>query len=119
MQKGGEAEPEPAHPLVTLFAELETKFKPKAVDRNVSYYFTLGADAHAKWTVKVSPDTCEIKTGKPDGGTADCVLKTSAEIFTKIVRESYTPGAAEFLSGAIKSNDVELLQTFQKAFDLG
>ncbi len=107
------------HPLVTLFAELGTKFKPKTIDRPVSYYFTLGSDAHAKWTVRVSPDECEIKVGKPEGGTADCVLKTSAEIFTKIVRESYMPGAAEFLSGAIKSNDVELLQTFQRVFQLG
>ena len=114
----GELEKEPDHPLVTLFQELGTKFMPKAVDRPVSYYFTLGADAQAKWTVKVSPEACEIKAGKPAGGTADCVLKTSAEIFTKIVRESYMPGAAEFLSGAIKSNDVELLQTFQKVFNL-
>jgi long-chain acyl-CoA synthetase len=115
----GQEEAKDEHPLVTLFQELETKFQPKAVDRAVSYYFTLGSDALAKWTVKVSPETCEIKVGKPAGGTADCVLKTSAEIFTKIVRESYTPGAAEFLSGAIKSNDVELLQTFQKVFNLG
>jgi long-chain acyl-CoA synthetase len=116
--RGDEPEAEIVHPLVTLFTELGTKFMPKAVDRPVSYYFTLGADAQAKWTVKVSSETCEIKAGKPDGGTADCVLKTSAEIFTKIVRESYMPGAAEFLSGAIKSNDVELLQTFQKVFNL-
>ena len=34
------------------------------------------------------------------------------------VRESYVPGPAEFLSGAIKSNDVSLLQTFQRAFQL-
>jgi long-chain acyl-CoA synthetase len=61
---------------------------------------------------------CEVKPGKPAGGTADCVLKTSAEIFTKIVRDSYTPGPSEFLSGAIKSNDVGLLMTFQKVFAL-
>jgi long-chain acyl-CoA synthetase len=118
MQKGEEEKKE-EHPLVSLFQELETKFQRQAIDRPVSYYFTLGSHALAKWTVKVGPEACEIKPGKPDGGTADCVLKTSAEIFTKIVRESYTPGAAEFLSGAIKSNDVELLQTFQKVFNLG
>ena len=32
---------------------------------------------------------------------------------------AYTPGPAEFLSGAIKSNDVGLLMTFQKVFQLG
>jgi long-chain acyl-CoA synthetase len=112
------AEEKTEHPLVTLFAELGSKFKPENVERPVSYYFTLGNDANAKWTVNVTRDKCEIRPGKPDGGTADCVLKTSTDIFTKIVREAYTPGAAEFLSGAIKSNDIELLQTFQKVFDL-
>ncbi len=107
------------HPLVTLFAELEQKFDKSAVDKPVSFYFTLGNDAQAKWTVIVSKDKCEVKPGKPEGGTADCVLKTSPEIFSRIVREAYTPGPSEFLSGAIKSNDVGLLMTFQKVFQLG
>jgi hypothetical protein len=46
------------------------------------------------------------------------VLKTTPEIFTRIVREAYTPTPMEFMSGAIKSNDIGLLQTFQKVFDL-
>ncbi len=107
------------HPLVTLFAELESKFKPGVVPKPVSFYFTLGGEPMAKWTVKVDASSCEIRPGKPEGTGADCVLKTSPEIFTKIVREAYTPGVAEFLSGAVKSNDVELLLTFQKAFELG
>ena len=107
---------EPEHPLVRLFAELGHKFKPSAVDRPVSFYFTLGDDANAKWTVRVSKEKCEVKPGKPEGGTADCVLKTSPEIFTRIVRDAFTPGPAEFISGAIKSNDVSLLMTFQKVF---
>ena len=106
------------HPLVTLFAELEGKFQKDAVDKPVSFYFTLGNDAQAKWTVVVSKETCEVKPGKPSSGSADCVLKTSPEIFTKIVRDAYTPGPSEFLSGAIKSNDVGLLMTFQKVFAL-
>ena len=107
------------HPLVTLFAYLEGKFDGGAVDKPMSFYFTLGDDANAKWTVRVSKDKCEVKPGKPEGGTADCVLKTSPDIFTRIVREAFTPGPAEFLSGAIKSNDVGLLMTFQKVFQLG
>jgi long-chain acyl-CoA synthetase len=107
------------HPLVTLFAELESKFKPGTVERPISFYFTLGGDPLAKWTVKVDPKACEIKVGKPEGSAADCVLKTTPEIFARIVRDAYTPGPAEFLSGAVKSNDVELLLTFQRAFELG
>jgi long-chain acyl-CoA synthetase len=107
------------HPLVTLFAELESKFKPGVVPKPLSFYFTLGGDPLAKWTVKVDALSCEIRPGKPEGSAADCVLKTSPEIFARIVREAYTPGVAEFLSGAVKSNDVELLLTFQKVFELG
>ena len=60
---------------------------------------------------------CEARIGKPSQ-QADCVLKTTPEIFTKIVREAYTPSPMEFMTGLVKSNDISLLQTFQKVFDL-
>jgi len=114
---------EPAQPsrddsLPTVFAELSSKFRAGEVERAVSYYVSLGNDDLAKWTVRVDPARCEVKPGKPEGGAADCVLKTSPELFTRIVRESYVPGPADFLSGAFKSNDVALLMTFQRVFQL-
>lgn len=113
-----ELAPAREHPLVTLFGELEGKFRAGEVDKPVSYYFSLGSDDQGKWTVRVDGRVCEVRPGKPEGGQADCVLKTSPEIFTRIVRESYVPSPADFLSGAIKSNDVALLMTFQKVFHL-
>ena len=106
------------HPLVKLFAELEAKFRAGEVEKPVSYYVTLGSGDLAKWTVRVDAQACDVRPGKPDGGQADCVLKTSPEIFAKIVRESYVPSPADFLSGVVKSNDVALLMTFQKVFQL-
>ena len=106
------------NPLTLLFSELERKFDKTAVKSPLSFYFTLGGDDVSKWTVSVKPGHCEIKQGKPAGGTADCVLKTNPEIFRRIVQEAYTPGPAEFLSGAIKSNDVGLLVEFQRVFRL-
>jgi len=114
-----EDEANKVHPLVSLFDELGRKFKPGAVSDPVSFYFTLGNEPEAKWTVRVNARECTLKQGKPDGGSADCVLKTTADIFTRIVRENYTPGPSEFMAGLIKSNDVALLETFQKAFGLG
>jgi long-chain acyl-CoA synthetase len=110
--------PEREHPLVKLFGELESKFRAGEIQKAVSYYFSLGNDELAKWTVRVDGNACQVRQGKPEGGQADCVLKTSPELFTRIVRESYTPSPADFLSGAIKSNDVALLMTFQKVFRL-
>jgi long-chain acyl-CoA synthetase len=106
------------HPLVILFRELETRYVAGRVAQPITYYFTLGAENEAKWTLTVGPDGCKAQLGKPQGAQADCVLKTTAEIFTKIVREAYTPSPMEFMTGAIKSNDISLLQTFQKVFDL-
>ncbi len=119
LARGEEPAEEIKHPLVSLFEELEEKFLPGAVDKPVSFYFTLGNDELSKWTLRIDPAHCEVKIGKPDGGVADCVLKTTPEIFMRIVREAYVPGVAEFMSGAVKSNDLGLLQTFQKAFQLG
>ena len=83
----------------------------------MSYYFTLGNDELAKWTVKVSSDRCEVKLGKPEGGQADCVLKTSSESSPRSSVSPTCPGRAIPLGGH-KSNDVSLLLTFQKIFQL-
>jgi long-chain acyl-CoA synthetase len=116
--KRGTLAPVRVHPLVTLFGELEAKFRAGELQKPVSFYFSLGADEQGKWTVRVDGKTCEVRPGKPEGGTADCVLKTSPEFFTKIVREAYVPSPADFLSGAFKSNDAGLLMTSQRVFRL-
>jgi long-chain acyl-CoA synthetase len=109
----------PSEPrLAALFRELQAKYVAGRVAKPITYYFSLGASDEAKWTLTVEPERCEARVGKPPGSQADCVLKTSEEIFMKIVREAYTPSPLEFMSGAVKSNDISLLQTFQKAFDL-
>jgi long-chain acyl-CoA synthetase len=113
-----EAAAPPEHPLVTVFRELEQKFVPGRVSAPITYYFTLGNENEAKWTLRIEPTACEAKMGKPANAQADCVLKTTQEIFVKIVREAYTPSPMEFMSGLVKSNDISLLQTFQKVFDL-
>jgi long-chain acyl-CoA synthetase len=116
--RGADLSPEREHPLVKLFGELESRFRAGELEKQVSYYVSLGNDELAKWTVRVDGTGCEVRPGKPEGGQADCVLKTSPEIFAKIVRESYVPSPADFVSGAVKSNDVGLLMTFQKVFQL-
>ncbi len=106
------------HPLVSLFRRLEKSYVSGRVDKPVTYYFSLGAEAEAKWTARLAPDGCKIELGKPDGNAADCVLKTSADLFQKMIMESYMPTPMEIMSGMVKSNDVGLLATFQQAFDI-
>jgi long-chain acyl-CoA synthetase len=88
------------------------------VDKPVSFYFTLGAEDECKWSAVLGPEGCVITNGKPPGGTADCVLKTTQDIFTRIVEDAYMPSPVEVMSGLVKSNDVSLLATFKEAFDL-
>lgn len=99
--------------LAPVFRELENRFVAGSVETPISYYFSLGEE---RWVVRVTKDSCEVRPGKIT--SADCVLKTSPDIFTRIVRESYVPSPAEFLSGSVKSNNVQLLITFQKVFQL-
>ena len=106
------------HPLVALFRNLESRYLPGKIDRSLVFYFSLGNDSDEKWTAHLGPDSCALAPGKPAGQSADCVLKTSVEIFTKIVTEGYMPTGVEVMSGQVKSNDVGLLATFQTAFDL-
>jgi long-chain acyl-CoA synthetase len=108
------APPPPPPTLHDVFQELEKRFAPNTVERPTSYYFSLGED---RFTLLLSKDGCEVKEGK-HVAAADCVLKTSPDLFARIVREAYVPSAAEFLSGAVKTNNVGLLLEFQKAFRL-
>lgn len=108
--------PAPAEPpsLAPVFRELESRFVAGSVEGPVSFYFSLGDSE--RWSVRITENSCEVKPGKLS--PADCVLKTTPAMFTRIVRERYTPSPAEFMAGAIKSNNIALLFTFQKAFQL-
>ncbi|MEP7052115.1 MAG: AMP-binding protein [Pseudomonadota bacterium] len=101
--------------LAPVFKELETRFVAGSVEKPVSFYFSLGDTE--RWSVRITDKTCEVINGKVES-PADCVLKTSPAMFTRIVREKYTPSPAEFVAGAVKSNNIQLLFTFQKAFQL-
>lgn len=108
------ASPEPAS-LANVFRELQSRFVAGSVQEPVSFYFALGESE--RWSVRITQDSCEVRAGKV-ANPADCVLKTTPDMFTRIVRERYTPSPAEFLAGTIKSNNIALLLTFQKAFQL-
>jgi long-chain acyl-CoA synthetase len=106
--------PEPES-LEPVFRELEQRFKAGSVGQPISFYFSLGDSE--RWTVRVTDESCEVVPGKV-ASPADCVLKTTPDMFTRIVRERYTPSPAEFMSGTVKSNNIQLLFTFQKVFQL-
>jgi long-chain acyl-CoA synthetase len=110
-------EGETARALKEIFVDLERRFQKDSVKEAATFYFSLGEGKEAKWTVQVSKDGCKIVNDKLEG-KADCVFKTDARMFTKIIREHYIPDVSEFLNGTVKTNDPELLTTFLSLFNL-
>jgi long-chain acyl-CoA synthetase len=100
--------------LQSTIQALKARFQPGAVDKRTTYYLSLGDGEGEKWTVTLTPTGCEVAPGKT--GNADCVLKTSADLFVKLVNGAYKPGLTDFMTGKIKTSDITLLQRLQKAF---
>lgn len=100
--------------LTDVFDELRARFVTGVVDEPVSYYFSLGDE---RWTVRATSHDLSVAQGKTVG-EADCVLKTTPDLFERIIREAYVPGPGEFLSGAIKTSNVAHLMKMQKLFQL-
>lgn len=103
--------------LEPVFLSLNEKFATSQIDNKMSFYFSISDDD--KWTITVDADSCSVTPGKPSGGKADCVVKTSPEIVRKMIMSSYVPSFDEFMNGTIKTNAPDLLMRFQAVFQLG
>jgi hypothetical protein len=104
----------PNHALEERLESLRTRYKPGAVDRDIVYYLSLGEAPDEKWTVTLTPTSCSAAPGRV--GEAKCVLKMSADLFIKMVDGSYKPGALDFMTGKLKTNNIELLLRLRQAF---
>ncbi len=95
-----------------VFAEMKKKYTKGAMEKNCTYYFSLD---DYKYTVTFENGRILIEEGKTVD-SADCVLKTSAEMFIKMWG-GYKPSMMEFMSGKVKTSNPNLLQEFVKAFN--
>ena len=102
--------------LAATLDGLKARFRPGSVSKSTTYYLSLGEASGQKWTVTLSPTACQVVEGKIDN--ADCVLKLPADLFVKLVQGTWKPGAVDFISGRIKTNDIDLLRSLQTAFGL-
>lgn len=94
-----------------IFSEIAQNYKSEPLSTPVSIYFSID---DVKKTVQMSSSGCQVDNGRVVDD-ADCVCKTSAEFFLKVWNEGYKPGLKDFLSGAIKSNNPDILQKFLAA----
>ena len=112
-----EEAPEKKVTIDDTFKLLEKKFDAGRVEQPITWYFTLTGDAGVRYTVSVRPDGVEVRPGRPSG-SADCVVKTSEDMITRIIRAGYVPDPAEFISGAIKVSEIPLLIELARVFNL-
>lgn len=101
-----------------LMLELCEKYRAEQVSKPITWYFSLGERADDKWTLSVDVEGVQYLMGKPQGGKADCVLKTDLPLFTRMVREGYIPSFSEFAEGRVKTNSPDHLRAFQTVFGL-
>ncbi len=96
---------------------LPDRYSSERYEQDVVWYFTLGEKDGPRWTVALTADGVDVRPGRP-AGEATCVVKTSVDIFRRIVEEAYVPDASEFISGTIKTSDLGLLMEFSRVFNL-
>jgi putative sterol carrier protein len=95
-----------------IFERLPKMFQKGSLKVNRTFYFSLGEDE--KWTVSFTKDKCTVKPGNTE--EADCFFKASTEMFLDVWNGRHTPSIADFMTGAIKSNNPILLKEFVAAF---
>lgn len=91
-----------------IFNQLTEHYSASEIAYPVSIYFSID---EIKKTVLIDESNCRVEDGRTVD-TADCVCKTSAEFFLRVWNDGYKPGMKDFLSGAIKSNNPSVLQSF-------
>lgn len=95
-----------------VFEAMKKTYKKGAIAEDRTYYFSLD---DYKYTVTFAKDKIKVEEGKTVD-EADCVLKTSADMFAKMW-DGYKPGMMDFMSGKIKTNNPTFLQDFAGAFE--
>jgi hypothetical protein len=96
-----------------IFDQMPGRYRKGSASKPTSYYFSIG---DFKATVKVDGDNCVVESGKTVEN-ADVVLKTTPELFEKMVLHGKAPGPIDIARGKIKTNDPMGLQKLREMFD--
>lgn len=96
-----------------IFEKMPSHFIKGKVSKATVYYFSIGSD---KYTVKIDADSVSVEPGKTVEN-ADVILKTTPELFEKMVIKGKAPGPIDIARGKIKTNDPAGLQKLRELFD--
>jgi long-chain acyl-CoA synthetase len=96
-----------------IFEAMPGRYKKGKLTKSSTFYFSIGDH---KYTVKCEPDACEVESGKTVDN-ADIVLKTTPELFEKMVLKGKMPGPIDIARGKVKTNDPKGLSALRDLFD--
>ena len=96
-----------------IFDEMPKRFIKGSVDKPSVYYFSIGDE---KYTVKIDPEAVKVEDGKTVEN-ANVILKTTPELFERMVIKGKLPGALDIARGKVKTNDPAGLQALREMFD--
>ena len=98
--------------LEDIFSSMQGEYQKGVFTMPTTFYFSID---DIKRTVTLVSESCKVENGK-SVEDADCVCKTSKEMFNRIWNDGYRPGIMDFMGGAIESNAPQLLQQLLTAF---
>jgi putative sterol carrier protein len=96
-----------------VFEKMPERYRKGSAESPITYYFSVGDD---KFTVFVEPESCRVEAGKVVE-KADVVLKTTPELFERMVIKGKMPGTMDIMRGRIKTNDPMKLQKLKDMFE--
>ncbi len=96
-----------------IFEAMPARYRKGSASAPRTFYFSIGDH---KYTVKVQADACSVESGKTVEN-ADVVLKTTPELFEKMVVKGKMPGPIDIARGKIKTNDPNGLRALREWFD--
>ena len=98
--------------VASVFQALPSRFRLGVAAEQLSFYFSIDEE---RWTVVITSETCIVEVGRTIEN-ADCILKTSAEIFLGAINGTYNPSLTDLLTGRVKTNNPFLIQKFIEVF---
>jgi hypothetical protein len=99
--------------IAQIFEAMPARYRAGSASKASVFYFSVGDH---KYTVKLGPDGCVVESGKTVDN-ADVVLKTTPELFEKMVIKGKLPGALDIARGKVKTNDPAALRRLRDYFD--
>ncbi len=117
--RDGRTAPAPASPagVAALLEALPGRHQPGRIDSSKTFYLKFGEGDADRYTIALSPARCAVQPGK-GGGPADCVVKTTPEVLTKLLRDGELPSFEDIATGAFKTSDPDALRLLVEALGL-